>query len=307
MKTEFQNIYINRYGYVFPSCKTYRDKPIGLLTDPGIKEKVFAHFGHEFRFYSITVEFSSACHAACLYCFQRDGDYRRYEYFDELHRFLLATETERLFCSGGEILDQGDTMEFLSRLRDEMPDTLFHLKTNGNADLSYIFFVDRVFDSSVISFNGFSDSTCRLVMGPGVDVEKTKTFAKKLIEDTTVNVGLKYLISPATIAELPAFLKWALGIKPRCAILQTAYRYRLLDNGISIREGLTFDDPDNLYWKPLLDRLRGMVSGILHSTEINLTYNRLACDSETADLIGLSGEDRALFRMDGIYDLEDDA
>lgn len=305
MKTEFVNIYINRYGYIFPSCKTYKDLPVAHLTDKDAKAKAFEHFGKEFRFYSITVELSSACHANCLYCFQHDGIYKKYDYYNELKAFLTSVETERLFFSGGEILDQPDAITFLAELRKEIPKAHFHLKTNGNAELDKAKFIEDTFNSVVVSFNGFSDSSCRLIMGQNIDVKKTIAFVERLVSGARVNVGIKFLISPVVTAELIPFLEWALSIKPRCIIFQTAYRYLLKENGISEREGLTFSDYNNDYWTPVKSRITHQLKSLINANSVNCGYNYLASDKETAEVLGFNEELSSYFRMDGAYDLED--
>jgi len=306
MKTEFVNIYVNRYGYIFPSCKTYKDLPVAHLTDKDAKDKVFGHFGKEFRFNSITVEFSSACHANCLYCFQHDGVYKKYDFFNELRAFLTNVETERLFCSGGEVLDQPETINFLASLRNAMPATHFHLKTNGNAELDKVAFIEDTFNSVVVSLNGFSDSSCKLIMGQNIDIKKTLAFIEKLVNGAKTNVGVKFLISPVVTAEILPFFEWALNLKPRCIIFQTAYRYLLKENGLSEREGLTFSDYKNDYWTPVKARITYQLKELINANSVNCGYNALASDPETADVFEFDQELSSCFRMDGVYDLEDE-
>ena len=304
MTNDNVNLYINRYGYIFPSCKTYKEKPIAHLQDINCSE-VVNDFFNRVIFNSITVEFSSLCHANCFYCFQHDGTCARYEYFDELESFLLNIKTKRLFVSGGEILDQVDTMEYLLKLKPKLTNTIFHLKSNGNADLDKLHFVEKVFDQVVITFNGFSHDTCNYVMGKNVDVEKTKHFVETLVSRNKVRVGVKYLLSPIVLGEMNGFYKWALSIMPRCIILQTAYNYKLLDNGLSVREGTTFENCKDSYWENLIERISNEFKSIITSSKKDKHCNFLAGDNEAMDILKLDKETVSIFRTDGVYDLED--
>ncbi len=304
MQNDKINLYINRYGYIFPSCKTYKESPIAKLDNSNVVADVKKHFSDVKTFNSITVELSSLCHASCIYCFQRDGRYDKYKFFDELKDFLKSVESLRLFFSGGEILDQRDSMAFLSDLRSCLPDIHFHLKTNGDEDVKLAEFVESVFDSVVISLNGFSDSSCKLIMGDNVDVDRTLKFARRLVEGCKTNVGIKYLISPATVCELPQFFSWALELRPKCIILQAVYLYKLLANGKSEREKLALYDYDNFYWTPIIERIRSQLSKSLEKYEVNVDVNHLAADCETAQILQFDKQLASRFRMDGIYDLE---
>lgn len=297
------NLYINRYGYIFPSCKTYKEKPIAHLKDINCSEIVNDFFGRVVL-NSITVEFSSLCHANCFYCFQHDGKCNKYEYFNELEKFLLNTKTQRLFVSGGEILDQEDTMKYLLTLKPKLKNTIFHLKSNGNSNLDKLEFVEKVFDQVVITFNGFSRDSCNYIMGKNIDIEKTKTFVETLVKRTKVRVGIKYLLSPMVLGEMNSFYKWALALKPRCIILQTAYNYRLFDNGLSVREGTTFDACNDLYWSKIIEIIAKDFKTVINSFETNNIFNFLAADKEAMEILKLDKETALKFRTDGVYDLE---
>ncbi len=300
MKNNGINLYIDRNANVYPSCKTYADDVIATLNDNAY-EKVIELFG-DTTFNSITIELSGICNARCVYCFQRGDEQKKYEYYDFLKKFLTSVKTERLFCSGGELTCQPDALEFLLKLKSEMPNVIFHLKTNGHADLQKAKVVQKIFNSAVISFNGFSSHTTKLIMGENIDVQKTKRFAKTLAL-SGVNTGFKYLLSPMSLADVVPFLEWAIKVKPKSIIFQTAYNYRILAGGKVERADVTFGESD--YYNAVVKRVKNKIFSVIFNNEINRDYNRLVCDDETAQLFKLTYDEQKLFRHDGNYDLED--
>ena len=76
-------------------------------------------------------------------------------------------------------------------------------------------------DSIMVSFNGFSNATYSTIMG--LDIELTKEFCKHIKQCGKINLGLKLLNSPLTIAETPEFLNWALSLDAKCICIQLAY------------------------------------------------------------------------------------
>lgn len=296
------NLYINRYGYIFPSCKTYKDKPICSIRDD--LKILFSHFCGKKIFNTVTIEFSSICHANCVYCFQKDGCYKKCDFFDELDIFFSIFETKEIYFSGGEILDQKDTISYIKKLRIKKSKTLFHLKTNGNFDdKNLINFVCNNFDSVVITFNGFSSKSTKLLMGNNIDVDKTKFFVKELVSSGKINVGIKYLLSPVSVLEINDFTRWAIETKPLSIIYQVAYFYDLKNEGISTR-GNTLIDRKSFYWFSVLNKIGEEFKTILKE-RINKDVTFLNGDKEFIELFDLN-DDKMLYniRTDGFYTLK---
>lgn len=301
-------LYINRYGNIYPDCKTYKTPAICHITDDNAVEKIKNFFGatNNGPFNMITIEVSSTCQAHCFYCFQRDSHRNdKYPYYDSLFPLLEQLETYWLFFSGGEILVQDDAMNFISEYKKARPDTWIHLKTNGNAGESAISFVSNNCNSVMVSFNGFSCATYNTIMG--LDIEKTKRFCEEIKRQGKTNLGIKLLNSPITIAETPEFLDWALSLEPQCIAIQIAYNYEVEPSGKSSRLSSTLPNADSsLYWHDVYKVISKRCDNVIseYSDKINAGKNYLTADKELLQLLSLSHKNSALFRTDGVYVIE---
>jgi hypothetical protein len=195
-------------------------------------------------------------------------------------------------------------MEFMEKIRKVCPDNWIHLKTNGNADLDAILFVEQTCDSLMVSFNGFSSASYNMIMQ--LDIYKTIRFCETLISNRKVNVGLKFLNSPAVISEAPSFLEWALSKKAQCVVIQTAYNYIVEDEGKSTRINSTFDNCNETYWNDIYIRVSTMLNAILEKNKdnVNCGFNYLTADKELFQLLSISEENQKLIRTDGVYVIE---
>ncbi len=301
-------LYIDRYGNVFPDCKTYQSNILGHVSENDVAEKIINVMFSENEipiFNMITVEVSSLCHAKCFYCFQEDGKRgEKYLYFQHLMNLLGKLQTYWLFFSGGEILDQPDAMEFIREYRDKYPDTWIHLKTNGNAGMDKVQFVGECCNSVMVSFNGFTQSSCQTLMQ--VELDKTIRFCESILQNTTTNLGVKFLNSPICIGELPDFLNWALEINAKAIAIQTVYQYSFTQEGKSNREEHVFHDLSGEYWKAVYERVGKRIEGILYTYKdiLNQNTRNLACDKKVLEILGFSEELSTLFRTDGVYIIE---
>ncbi len=298
-------LYIDRNGFVYPDCKTYKTPYIGRIDDPGIVDaiqiKVFG--GNMGVFNMITVEVSSACNANCLYCFQNDGRRgEKYNYFDSLIRVLPRLKTYWLFFSGGEILHQDDAKDFIKDYRMIDSDTWFHLKTNGNADGEAIGFIRDCFDSIMVSFNGFSEQSYMGIMG--VDINKTFSFCDNVKKYT--NLCVKFLASPVCIFEIASFMEWAIDINAKCIAFQTVYDYSFGSDGKCSRNQSMFSGLDNAYWKEIFNRAGNKLNNVLLNNIkiINNDTRNLSSDKVILDVLELPEETKHLFRTDGVYEIE---
>lgn len=301
-------LYIDRYGHIYPDCKTYMSPVICEITDANAAEKVVNYVFDEDDslklFNMVTVEFDSFCHAKCFYCFQEDGHRNEpYAFYEYLLPFLKKLNIKWLFFSGGEILDQPKSIDFMYKCRKELPDVWIHLKTNGNASLKKVSFINDCCNSIMVSFNGFSDATCKTIMQ--VDVQKTIDFCIAVKEAGKCNLGLKFLASPITLVEVPNFLEWAINIQPQCIAIQTVYNYTF-DCGKCSREDATFAGLNPLFWKPVFSRVGDSISRIIKENvhTVNNGMNYLSSDKKFIRLFDFEDDIADKFRTDGVYVIE---
>lgn len=296
-------LYIDRNGYVYPDCKTYKSPIIGRIDDDDIINKInkIVFQGNDDIFNMITVELSSACNASCLYCFQNDGRRgKRYEFYDDLKEILPKLKTYWLFFSGGEILYQEDAMNFIREYRQIAPKyTWFHLKTNGNASKKGAEFVEECFDSIMVSFNGFSDATCQNLMR--VDISETLSFCDMVKNKT--NLCVKFLASPICICEIGKFVDWAVNINAKCIAFQTVYNYSFDINSKCSREEHVFQQLHGTYWDEVLKRSGDYLTYIIEKNKekFNKETRYLAADKTILDVLMLDENIKKLFRTDGVY------
>lgn len=302
-------LYIDRYGNIYPDCKTYKTPILCHITDSNAAEIVNKHaFGSSAIgiFNMITIEVSSMCNARCFYCFQSDAHRNeKYEYYDYLLPFLDKVTAYWVFFSGGEILIQDDAMSFIRKYRSINPNTWIHLKTNGHAGAYEAAFVEEVCDSIMVSFNGFSSTSYKTIMG--IDLDKTKSFCESIKSGGKTNLGVKLLNSPITVAETPEFLEWALSLKPKCIAIQNAYNYDVEPSGKNRRLSCTLPKRGHsLYWDSVYNIISERCNNTLerHYKDINNGCNYLTADKGFISLLDLSAANRPLFRTDGVYVIE---
>ena len=300
--------FIDRYGYIYPDCRPDKYPSICHLTDPEAVSKVNKAIWNteEGGLYNCaTIELCSFCHAKCYYCFQEDGARTtQYAYFKQLMNFLCQLKIKWTFFAGGEILDQPQSMDFMREYRLNQPDAWIHLKTNGNAKKELVPFIRDVCDSIMVSFNGFSPTSTRLIMD--VDVNLTKDFCLRVKNETDTNLGIKYLLSPVTVVELHDFLQWGLSVNPKSIVIQTVYKY-IFENAKSKRIGSSFDGLDPVFWQPVYQRVAEKIDALLQEKReiINLGgLNSLSGDREFINLLPMKESTKSLFFQDGVYRIE---
>ena len=162
--------------------------------------------------------------------------------------------------------------------------------------------VKQCFDSVMISFNGFSESSYNTIMNVS-DVEKTKSFCNEL-KKLNVNMCLKFLCSPIVIQEISYFLKWAIDIEPASVVLQEAFLYEHDEKYSCKRIGSVFNQLDNSYWKDIYKRVAVQISNILKETKIDNYSGFLCADEGLFRILPLPEEYRSLFDTSGIYNLK---
>lgn len=300
---DFRMVYVTSKGYVYPNCKTYKTEPIGHLKDVDIADKVkrivLKDSGRQ-KINMVTVELGMACQGNCLYCFQRWEDRKvSYPYYEDLEKFLCSIETNWLFFSGGEVLVQKDSMQFINGLRKKLQNVWFHLKTNANVDIEIAEFVIDNFDSVLISFSAFSEYSYKAITG--LELNKVLQFTEKLLASDNLNVGVKLLLSPGVIFEVPKFYEWAFSIKPKFIVLQHVTNCEI--NGEKMEVNNTFDNLNSNYWNDLFGRVSVQVNALLRENldKVDKKKFNLSMDTETCSILAIEDNVKEKIRTDGVY------
>lgn len=313
-KESYRDLYIDRYGYVYPSCRTYEDTVIGNLADEDIYQKVMearreldtiqdVHERCQTEFDLVTVEFSSFCRASCIYCFQNNAaPVVRYPFYEQLMDFLSKIRMRELFTAGGEILDQPDTMAFLEQYRATFPDQWIHLKTNGCSDK--VDFVTRIFNSVMVSVNGFSQASYQTLMHLE-DMETMKAFCKEVSESGKTDLLVKLLVSPLDIHEMADFFNWGVSLSPKSIIYQAAYEYSYGANGQCSRRRTFLEDLKGGFWEEVIRRSnRRLEKSIRHYQADHADQKTVFfADKEVTDFLNFNPFLKDFFSTSGTYSL----
>lgn len=305
-------LYIDRHGNVYPSCRTYIDPIICTVDDKEalfIINKYFDLYNkargknvETLQFDLITVELSNICHASCIYCFQNSGEpFEKYNYYDELLKVLLGLKSNKVFFAGGEILDQKESINFIRKYRANT-DSWLHLKTNGHFNENMAYVVKECFDSIMVSFNGFSETSYKTIMGIN-DIEITKRFCAEL-KRLGVNLCLKFLCSPIDLQDIPVFLTWAFSINPQSVVLQEAFLYEHDENYTCKRIGSVFSQLSNSYWTNVYRRIAIQISEVVNNLTVKNVPHFLCADEGLLKIFPLDEEVKNKFDTSGIYNLE---
>lgn len=296
----FEELYVDRYGYLYPCCKTFLHDPIGHISESDIvnkwnnysptkecicgKGKLSKGTWNSSSQGIITFELSSACNANCSYCFQNDENKgEAYKYYTELYDFINMANIDKVIFSGGEILTQKEAILFIEKLKQEKPSTWIHLKSNGFHSASKAGLVNSIFDSINVTLNGFSTATCKTIMK--ADFLTIKTFCETLANGKKVSVGLKYLCSPANIIELPDFLRWCCDLELDRVIVPTARVYNAKPDLYDEWNDSSFSGINMAFWREILLRVGSDCKDSIETLQRKKISFRI--DKELSNLLGL--------------------
>lgn len=228
---QLDSMFIRHDGFIFPCCRVWGNEKfvIGHISDKNIINKIYNYdikcscTGYIFskninskdNEVGINIEFPMTCNGKCAMCcvnapFQQNINHN-YDY-DALYNLVNLLQPHNIAVQGGEVLVQPRTIEWISNIKKENNDTLFHIITNGCVSSNMAKLCSILFDSMTISIVGFQDQTYNAIMG--LDISKTKKFATSMIDMCTTKVSLKYLCTPLNIHEIHLFLKWATDCSP---------------------------------------------------------------------------------------------
>ena len=304
-----EEMYIDRYGDIHCCCKTYLGNVIGNLMDPDITEKILNYSPSkpckctrgslasaenascDRKVKLASIELSSICNAKCIYCFQNDVNRNEpYKFYSQLYSLIDKLKIPKLMFAGGEILVQPDSLRFIEKIRENDPNKWIHLKSNGCSNKKMVPIVENIFNSTTITLNGFSDSTCMALMD--VAFLPVKVFCEELSR-SDISLGIKFLCSPANISELPDFLKWSIELNPDRIIVPCARIYSCKENAPNEWKGSSFDGLNMAYWKDIYSRVGNKCKKILNNAK-NDTNVRIAFDFDT-EIMNMLGIERSDF------------
>lgn len=256
---QLRQLFVSHNGDLFPCCRKWGDKKfkIANLNDNDICEKVLSYdvkcecegFAFKkiedtknFTFTGINIEFSLDCNAVCaMCCVKAPGWSGKYDYYQNLKKFIQWAKPNALSVQGGEVLFQPKAMAWLREIKEEYPDIKLHIVSNGSFSTKIIPEVEYLFDSMTLSVVGFEKHTYKTIMG--LDLDTTKRFAEELIKGQKLKLSLKYLCTPINIHQMGLFFDWALEAGPDSIQIVDA----------DVKSYMVFDTFDS-YWMKIFAR-----------------------------------------------------
>lgn len=232
-----KELFIRENGDIFPCCRSaYSDNmKIGHIDDKNLLEKLISYNKEcncsqinlvpgtkaDMDYAMFNVELSYHCQATCsMCCVDAPGHKIPYNevYYTKIGELIKELRPKGLWVQGGEILIQEKSMQWLESLKKQNPELSISLITNGN-NTKEIERTEKLFDRVWVSIVGFQSETYKNIMG--LNIEKTKEFCETLIKSNEVeNIGLKYLLTPTNIQDLPLFIDWAMSVNPNIIMIQ---------------------------------------------------------------------------------------
>ncbi len=202
---------------------------IGHINDPDLMDKINSFNGNcrcgyiklrkadesdKRDYLLLNLELSLVCQAKCAMCCVNAPSWKgEYDYYSSLEKLIDNTLPKELYVQGGEVLVQHKSLDWLKKIKYKHNSMNIILITNGNADISMVDTVEEIFGCMNVSFVGFQYETYKSIMG--LNIDKTKAFVGRVIENGKTEVGLKYLFTPLNLHEINEFLKWAINLRPK--------------------------------------------------------------------------------------------
>lgn len=268
-------LYINSFGDVYPCCHQIVSMRIGNISEPNIFDKIlnytpdlkcscsyvtFTTSESTHNFLNVNLELAGECNGNCVYCFQKSLPtfQKSVTIYNNLEKLLLLLRPKNMMVFGGEVGIQEKTISLLNKLKAEC-NTTINVATNGNIKKELYNYFDSLFSGIQVTFNGFSVNTVKTLSD--LDFEKQISFCEQLNLGHAVSV--KYLITPASLLELPLFIKWALNHTFQHVIVDVAYepsKNYMNDNdwGVSFLSTMKGN-----YWDDVFNRISKNVKSLL--------------------------------------------
>lgn len=230
------------------SCESARLRPIAPTDPPAVA--------------LLNAELSLACQADCAMCCVNAPEWKsHYDRYPELTRLIDDFHVKAVLVQGGEVLIQKKSLEWIERTRERHPDIKFFIVSNGSVPLAMAPLVERLFDRITISVVGFTPGTYRRIMG--LDLDRMRRFAERLLANNVLNVTLKYLCTPLSLPEADAFLSWAIPLAPQTIGIFDA----------NFVQYINLDTADH-YWLKIIQRTEKDVKKLLADNAALLAANR---------------------------------
>lgn len=303
---QMDGLFIRHTGDVFPCCLVWgrKDMRIGNVNDKNIVEKIrrfnAACSCERFRFRKATpddrfnlflnIEFSLACQGNCIMCCVEAPSWSgTYDSYDGIESIIDQCAVSEVLVQGGEVLIQKKSMEWIEKIRGKRPELKFALVTNGNVGVELVRSVEEMFREVVVSIAGFEPETYRKIMG--MDLGKTVRFAGDLCGRRTVDVNLKYLVTPINLHESNLFLEWAVSLGPgKCHFADA-----------SVSSYINMNTRDR-YWEKIIaatgKEIRGTILG--SKTTLAKTGMRVGFDTKCREIFGI---DDSFVKENGLGDI----
>lgn len=228
---QLHSMFIRHDGFIFPCCRVWGNDKfiIGHISEKNIINKIYNYritcsctgyiFFNDLNIKNnkvgINIEFPMTCNGKCAMCCVNAPSQQHINHnfdYEALYDIVNFLKPHNIAVQGGEVLVQQRTIEWISNIKKENNDTLFHIVTNGCVRTDMAKLCSILFNSMTISIVGFQDQTYNAIMG--LDISKTKNFATRMINMRTTKVSLKYLCTPLNIHEIHLFLSWATECSP---------------------------------------------------------------------------------------------
>jgi MoaA/NifB/PqqE/SkfB family radical SAM enzyme len=292
----FQELFIRHSGEVYPCCRVWNQKnlKIGHINDIDLKDKIGKFSGRchcgEFKlipasplerhnYQLLNIELSLACQGACAMCCVDAPDWKgTYDYYNSLTTLIHQCKPKEILVQGGEVLIQRKSLDWLLLIKKDHPYLRISLVTNGNVPDDVIDTVSKLFNRVTISFPGFQPESYATITG--MELTRSKRFAEKLSE-SSVDVYLKFLLTPLSFYEAASFLDWATLLHPQ--------QIQFVNSGI---ESYMKKETRDKYWEKILARTAEKFRSHVISNKDTLekSHTRLVFFEDTLKILKIDNE-----------------
>lgn len=273
----YRELFIQNTGYIYPCCRVWNreDLRIGHIQDADIFDKIqnfqppsckcedavlrSGTADDVMLIELLNLETSLSCQATCAMCCVNAPEWRgTYDLYDDIAALIarLSASPREMLVQGGEVLVQKKSMKLMRALRAAHPTMRMSVITNGNAPDAMLDEALAIFDRFTLSVYAFQSDTYNRISG--LDLGRTKEFAESVVAAVPKkDLYLKYLTTPLNAHETSSFLKWAIGVHPKCIILTNAMVLKYIQG-----------TPDE-YWKKIFKRTGDEIKKVLVSSDLD--------------------------------------
>lgn len=307
---------VNSFGDVFACCRQLKNLVIGNLQLTNIAKRVLgyipeatctcdkaslrtANAAERFRGpQSLTVELAGECNGNCSYCFQRPlSTYKRpFGYYAELESFIHDLHIRNVTFLGGEVSVQQKTIELMERLSND--GVKISIITNGAVPQAVERRLLAVSDDFLVTLNGFTQETVSLLSD--LPFHRQLEFCLRA-EALGKRLSVRFLVTPMTLHEIPAFLAWASQMRLEHLMLDVAVNTPEDYQATGVWGDSTLAGLDRKFWAPLLERVGEQSKAVLRCNAALMSEHGLSllvCE-EIVNLLGLGQDFMREIKADG--------